>query len=386
MKWRLEQSLWDVNRIHIRVAGICRVRNGSMKLLENQQFEGDTMKLKAIGLMLFLAVVCSLTSCRDPLSSERPVPVIFDTDMATDCDDSGALAMLHTLVDRGEADLLATVVNNRGEHSTGAAAAINAWYNRSHIPIGAYHGDTVGVDAADFFVEIAEDTERYGHRASTRSYFPSATEVYRRTLADAESPVTLISVGHLNNLYYLLKSGPDRYSPLTGRELVNEKVRRLVVMGGHFHPQASEQYPHGQEHNFHARGSATYTGPVIEHWPTPILFSGYEIGEQILTGSRLLELQPDHPVRRAYAGHPSKPLISGRESWDQTAVLAAIRDPQLYWDLSRPGRVTVDGDGVSRWSEDPDGNHTYLIQREDPSPEEIAAVIESLMVDSPPPE
>ena len=28
--------------------------------------------------------------------------IIFDTDMATDCDDAGALAMLHALQDKGD--------------------------------------------------------------------------------------------------------------------------------------------------------------------------------------------------------------------------------------------------------------------------------------------
>src|SRR5690625_1456520 len=93
------------------------------------------MKFITIGVLLLLTAVCSLVSCRDQLSAGRPVPVIFDTDMATDCDDAGALAMLHTLVDRGEAELLATLVNNRGEHSAGATAAINAWYGRASIPV-----------------------------------------------------------------------------------------------------------------------------------------------------------------------------------------------------------------------------------------------------------
>src|SRR5690625_5965183 len=60
------------------------------------------MKFITIGVLLLLTAVCSLVSCRDQLSAGRPVPVIFDTDMATDCDDAGALAMLHTLLNVGE--------------------------------------------------------------------------------------------------------------------------------------------------------------------------------------------------------------------------------------------------------------------------------------------
>src|SRR5690606_32742496 len=37
-----------------------------------------------------------------------PVKVIFDTDYSTDCDDPGALAVLHALADLGEVEILAT--------------------------------------------------------------------------------------------------------------------------------------------------------------------------------------------------------------------------------------------------------------------------------------
>ena len=49
------------------------------------------------------------------LASSRaadPVKVIFDTDMDSDCDDVGALAMLHVLADAGEAEILATMISS----------------------------------------------------------------------------------------------------------------------------------------------------------------------------------------------------------------------------------------------------------------------------------
>ena len=36
-----------------------------------------------------------------------PVKILFDTDMTTDCDDAGAMAVLHALADRGECEILA---------------------------------------------------------------------------------------------------------------------------------------------------------------------------------------------------------------------------------------------------------------------------------------
>ncbi len=334
---------------------------------------------------LFLIVFASILSCaNNDLTAGEPVSIIFDTDMTTDCDDAGALAMLHALDRMGEAKILATVVNNMGEHSAGATAAINAFYGRPDIPVGAYKGNIVGRDAADFFIDIALDKASYGHEASSRYDLPDAVDVYRKVLAEAgPNEVVIVSVGHLNNLFDLLQSEPDQYSDKTGTELVAAKVDHLVVMGGHFLPKSDERYPYGREHNFRARGSAQFTGPTLDQWPTRILISGYEIGEKILTGPGLSELDEAHPVRRAYARHSSEPLINGRMSWDQTAVLAAVRDPDKYWDFSPPGRVKVDEEGNNTWIEDPEGTHVYLIERKEPGPSEIAAIIENLMIDMP---
>jgi hypothetical protein len=37
--------------------------------------------------------------------ADGSVKIIFDTDMHTDCDDAGALAILHTLADKGECEI-----------------------------------------------------------------------------------------------------------------------------------------------------------------------------------------------------------------------------------------------------------------------------------------
>ena len=41
----------------------------------------------------------------------KPVQIIFDTDMDIDCDDAGALAVLHALMDYEEAEILGVVVD-----------------------------------------------------------------------------------------------------------------------------------------------------------------------------------------------------------------------------------------------------------------------------------
>jgi len=43
------------------------------------------------------------------------VPVIFDTDIAPDFDDVGAMALLHAFADKGEVNILATISCNTFE-------------------------------------------------------------------------------------------------------------------------------------------------------------------------------------------------------------------------------------------------------------------------------
>jgi len=72
----------------------------------------------------------------------------------------------------------------------------------------------------------------------------------------------------------------------------------------------------------------------------------------------------DDPVRRAYELHPCG-RQHGRESWDHTALLYAVRPDAGYWNLHPYGRVTVDDDGVTRWHAEEGGMHSYLLPRED---------------------
>ena len=86
------------------------------------------MRMSLVVMLLWLA---------SPVA-EEPVKLILDTDMSGDCDDAGALALLHALADQGECEILATIINRKDLANASAAAtsAINTWYGRPEIPIG----------------------------------------------------------------------------------------------------------------------------------------------------------------------------------------------------------------------------------------------------------
>jgi hypothetical protein len=88
-----------------------------------------------------------------------------------------------------------------------------------------------------------------------------------------------------------------------------------------------------------------------------------------------------NPSRRAYeicTGY----IGGSHSSWDQTAVLAAIRNPNQYWDVVSGGYCEITDDRASnRWNTTIDKKHSYLKLRGDKM--EVEEIINNLMADMP---
>src|SRR3954468_698064 len=87
-----------------------------------------TLRVSLLTLLLLLALSGAARSA--------PVDLIFDTDMLTDCDDAGAMAVLHALADRGECEILATVTSVPDLNSLATVEGINRYYGRPDLPLG----------------------------------------------------------------------------------------------------------------------------------------------------------------------------------------------------------------------------------------------------------
>lgn len=297
------------------------------------------------------------------------MPVIFDTDIMGDVDDVGAVAVLHALADRGEARILAMGVCVKNAWSPLCLDAINTFFGRAEVPLGVVKGPAHN-RASKYAQAVAEE---FPHALESADAAPDAALVYREVLAQQpDGSVVMVSVGQLTNFRNLLKTGPDEHSSLDGRELVKRKVRAWVCMGGRF--------PEGREANLINDGPAA--AYAIAHWPTPIVFSGWEIGNEIMTGAGLRQAPEGTPVRRGYELYNG---LKNRQSWDQTAVLYAARglDGGLadYWDLRSTGHLHVSEDGSNAWHDSPNKDHAYLVKKM--PPEKIAAAIENLMLHLP---
>jgi inosine-uridine nucleoside N-ribohydrolase len=314
------------------------------------------------------------------MTFSSPYSLILDTDMGADCDDTGALSVLHHLADAGEVRPLAVIYSSgRTPWGAGLCDAINHEHGRP-LPLGAYKGDDVGERIDKIGAEeISKDVARYGHRVTHGDDVRDALEVYRSALAaEPDGSVKIVAIGHLKALYDLLQSKADEASPLSGRDLVSAKVAELVVMGGQF-PASGET----AEWNFGACDAQRWTGPVLRDWPTRMVFTGFEIGKQVVTGNWLFNPEDMSAMARSYRAYKAWQGwdIPGNFSWDQTAVLYAVRglehEGQVYWTLGPRGSIVVEADGKNGWRADESGRDYYLVEAM--SGAQMAVLIDGLM-------
>jgi inosine-uridine nucleoside N-ribohydrolase len=299
-----------------------------------------------------------------------PVKVILDTDFGNDCDDTGALAILHQMVYNGEAELLATMYPMNDDGGAPAIDAVNTYYGKPNIPVGTYKGSYVYKHKHNDFYNTRLATS-FGNDLRSGKNAPDAVALYRKILAaQPNGSVTIVVVGPQRLIADLLMSKADSISRLNGKELVKLKVHKLVSMGA--------EYPKGDEWNIKLAPDASKL--VADQWPTPIYYSGFEIGQPILTGGRLITETPtSNPVRIAFETNPMVDSLKNRHSWDQTAVLFAVRGAADYWETGQ-GTIVIRDDGKNTWSAE-GKTRFYLIAKK--SATEMKKIIEDLMVAPP---
>lgn len=309
-----------------------------------------------------------------------PTKIILDTDMTTDVGDVVALCAAHKLQDLGEAEIVAVMHNTGLAPGVGAISVINHYYGRDHIPIGAFKGDFDNPDAtSDSWVldysagpYVYPLIKEFNPPIKKSSQVPEAVKVYRQVLAaQPDRSVVIVSLGFLGNLARLLASGPDDVSGLSGAQLVAQKAKELVVMGGRY-PNSKDMH---YEWNFgggcawgsqRCPESPRWAHAVVSGWPetVPLTFSGYELGAQMLTGGPMLQRASENSpcrralelYRRANAKTPPSP------SWDAVTTLYAVRGTEFWGTRHRGGHnVVSDEDGSNEWVEGVPTEQSYLL-------------------------
>jgi purine nucleosidase len=315
----------------------------------------------------------------DTTNTKVPEPVnpklklIFDTDIAEDCDDVGALAVLHALADKGELDILGMMVSMNVEYGAPALDAINTYFHRPNIPIGTLKNSRDASGAGNLLVYNKALAEQFPNDLKHANNTPNALPLYRELLAkEPDHSVVILTVGPLTNLYHLMKSAGDEFSPLNGMELIKKKVKRFIMAGGNL--------PSGTSYNF--RISPDKSEYVINNWPTEHWLVPNELGENVLTGKEMLaNTTEESPIHVAYSLYKKvHPGWQFRPSWDQMGVYIAARSDDNLFKVDSAGSVKATDQYIS-WNVSPDKNHLWF--RNNSTIEERRKTIETLMMHEP---
>ena len=276
------------------------------------------------------------------------VNILHGTDWWTDCDDIAALRVLCRAHKAGEINLCCVGIDSVMEYS---AASVSAFCENEGVTV------PIGVDRSAMRdgknCKYQKGLACYPHTVSSNCECEDAWRLYRRTLASLPGKADITEVGFPQIIMQLMKSPPDELSPLTGLELVKEKVNRIWLMAGKW-----DETP-GREYNLTAYPECCAAGHYIcEHSPVPLVFLGFEVGWGVITGGN----QPEGDLlKEAFIAHGSP---NGRHSWDPMLVTAAVTQ-----DLEKAGYTAVYGTarvdentGENDFTPGEGRNHCYLVK------------------------
>ena len=179
--------------------------------------------------------------------------------------------------------------------------------------------------------------------------------MYRRLLSKADdNSVVIVTVGFSTTIAQLLESQPDKYSKLSGRELVAKKVKYFSDMAGEFN------IPDFAEYNVFNDVEAART--LFETSPVPIVFTPWLMGELTQYAGKSIEQDfawaEAHPMVEAYKHYMQMPY--NRPTRDAIAAYNACHPDAGCFTISEPGNIKGVGKGGTQFTPAKDGNCRYM--------------------------
>ena len=322
--------------------------------------------------MMVAILICGsslLSSCTtdnedNPAQSEQKeykgVPlVILDTDIGSSTDDLFTMEMAYRYEDEGRCKLLGIVVDREGEDYAALADVMNTYFGHANVPIGLERN---GIKTPRVFIDYrnlyklttGKGVPMFNQTVSDYSTLPEGWKLYRQLLASQpDHSVSICSLGFVSCLTQLLASEPDDLSPLSGVELVRQKVKCLYLMAGIF---TSSEEP---EYNF--LQAPEFAKKFFELWPRDIdaVFSPMEVGNEI-------EYKPEtvisdisrtdiHPIKQVYMNYNCD---TGQKMWDPMTLIQAVEGDAMF-SLSERGIVSLTSKIGTSFTPSATGNHRY---------------------------
>ena len=252
------------------------------------------------------------------LAAQKPIPVIFDTDIGDDIDDALALALA---LQSPELDVrLVTTVVDDVDSRTRLAWKELGLYGRQNIPLATGASQPLlgpqRIDKApQFELLTASDTPpEAAHR--------HAAEVIVETLMASPVKITVIPVGPLTNIALALRLEPR----------IREKIERIVLMGGAFRLLTPE-------YNIMRDAVAAQ---IVFSSGVPVVAVGLDVTLKCKLEGRDMERlrQADNPASRF--------LVQLIELWQKgnPSQFPTLHDPLAVASVIRPGLIETQSGAV----------------------------------------
>lgn len=282
---------------------------------------------------------------------KKQVPVILGTDFWTDCDDAVAIRLLARMEKQGYVKLIGVGINACMEASAPAVDAFlqNEGYENIPLGIDPLAGDFTGKPHIQYPLAALPGKHRRNEECE------DAVRLYRKLLAESDEKVDIIEIGFPQILSGLIRSEGDEISPLSGVELVKEKVGKTWVMAGKW-----DDLEKGREHNFENNQRSRTAGKILcDEWPTEIVFLGWEVGNTVITGGTL---KKDDVLYSVLVDHGSP---NGRSSWDpMTVYMACIGDVEKAGYDTVVGKASLEEDtGINHFDKYEGGPHKFVVKK-----------------------
>ncbi len=330
---------------------------------------------KSFGLLLLLAGV-----------AHGQTPMIYDDDGPVgDAAATQNFGVFYTMVDRHWIKPLATIADSGDGFSAPGIHALAVYYRHTEIPLGAYQQDTrdtafcksnkiCAVDHLGAWMAKFDPVS-----GDTRTNYQDCGVLYRKTLAaQPDHSAVIVETGFATCLMQLLKSTADSDSPLTGTQLVKDKVKYLVIMGGDY-PTAKEEW------NFSIDSinySALFSTWRSQNGYPPIYLVGFTLGTIACSGAPADASIDKNPIRNAnHQGVSADKLgqpdgigcVAGETGavFDQLAIMYGAWGTSYggttYFSVSPGGTNTVDSlSGSNVWDASTNSGHYYLSAKASP--------------------
>lgn len=156
--------------------------------------------MNRVSLSLLLAVLIVGTALVGPAAAAKKIPVILDTDIGGDIDDTWALVML---LNSPEFDIkLITTATGDTTCRAKIAAKLLEVAKRTDIPIG------IGIRGRDKDIRQAPWVEDYFLSNYPGKVYQDGVDVMIKTIMRSKEPITIIAIGPVTNVAAALEREP----------------------------------------------------------------------------------------------------------------------------------------------------------------------------------